>query len=706
MRILRIVAAAVLTLAPLAAVAEDGFRPRVIVSWESRDTRGTTTSRLRQEIDLFLTRELTDSMTLRLNLGANYYDLATDRPGFETPSTRALELRPSGMFSVHVGPVVSDTEVRLRRSRFDTAGLRTSRNDEQGRSSLSWAPSRFVPGGTFTASRGRIGDGESGVRIVNDSLDGEVSWSIGGLTAIAGQALRVDRDTRSGYERSLNDSRAAVSFADSWFRGKLAVTAGVNGTISNVDDRAAAGVRIPTYVQPARAYWGVDDTPLDSSDRPLSPYPTLIDGRSGVSTGIDLGPQGASFQAIAFDVGRVSPVDQVQIVVLDERLEPVTQPAGIDFDVYVSTDGVRWTPHTAGLTSGFDAVRSRYEVSFEQTDVRWIKVVTFGTAAQTVLVTEALLLYHTESSRPDNDSQFRMLASNATVVLTPLRGVTVGYTGAGYQSTQRSGASLEGDVRDFVHQLSARWDPGPRLGYELRWEMQDSSTERFSQDARALIGSVRFTPRPQLSTLLTCESRNQMLDRVAIDSRNCSTQVSARIYRGLDVVGGGSMREQVLESGGTLTTRSFHAGSNARLTPSLRLTLSATVNRSTLDGWDGPLAPPSSDDRATADVDWTRGHALGLGGTFGWARGTNASGIVQRYRIRWSPFGDGSISLMTSYTRDIDPYTDGRSERLMVSPRWQINPRTALNLLYSSVRTSGENPLQSESLLASLIYGR
>jgi hypothetical protein len=689
-----------------ASTASADLRPRVILSWETRDVGGIQSSRLRQDIDVFLTRAFTDTIELQMNLGANHYELATERVDLATSDTSALELRPSGNLRAEFGPVATETTWAFRRARHDVDGIQSRRDNEQIGARAGWAQTKFVPGANLRAWRYRIDDRDVDRSIVSDLVSGSLDYAWKGLAANVGQSYRVESDNRGGYERTTVDQTAGLNYASTFAGGKLSVSSASSVALTRIEDDTTGGARIPTYIPVARALWGVDDTPLDSFDHPLSPYPALNDGRIGVSTGIDFGPDGASFQAIAFDIGRVSAVDEIQIVVRDERLEPVISYAGIQFDVYTSVDGERWTPHTADAVLSFDASRSQYEISFEQVDVRWIKVVTFGTAAQPVFVTEAYLLFHTIAGAGGRDSDYRSLTSSATLQFTPVRSVTLGYNGSAYQTQQETGLAQQSDVSDRTHAFSARFEPRGPLAYEARYEMHDVETDRTFQNVRAIVGSVRYAPRPQLTTTLLCDLRDETTDIAAIEGRTCGVNISARIFPTLDLTAGASDREQQLSTGGTQVTRSFYATSNARVTRSLRLTLSAAMNRSQYEDWTITLPPPSSDDRYNADIDWHAGRALGLGATVSWVQTPSFSGLLQRYRVRWTPFGDGSVSITTNYTQDVDPYSDSRSQRILISPRWQINPRAALNLTYSSVSTTGEQAFESDSLLASLILGR
>jgi len=687
----------------------DQLRPRLLVSSETRDSGEVDSSRLMQFIELFFEREFTETITLQLDVQGKHDDLATERidaTGLKFGETSGYELRPAGNLLADIGRVSTETTWMMRSSRFEVDGVETQRDDEQILARAAWGGERAYPGGAVRAWRSHLDDPLSGRKLVNDLLEGTLNYQWGGLVASAGQSYRVDSDSSAGYERTTVDNLADLSFNETFAGGKLTVSAFASGVMTTISDRTASVASIPNYVLPSRALWGIDDTPLDSTDVPLSSTPALIDGRLTVPTGIDLGPAGASFQAIAFDIGRNSDVDQVQIVVRDERLDPVTSPAGILWDVYVSVDGERWMPHDEQVVVSFDVARSMYEIDFAQVDVRWIKVVNFGVASQPVLVTEAFVLFHTERDDSADDSEFTTFSTNAALTYTPVRSVTFGYNGALYQSSQKSGVSMESNIDDVAQDAYVRFSPWSSFGYELRYQTHDAETDNTLQASRYLIGTLRYAPRSQFSSTLSCIRREESTRLFTLDGDSCTVSASALIFPTLDLTAGMTARDQQLETGGSQESRSYYATSTARLTPSLRMSLSGAMNRSTYHDWNGSAPAPPKDDRVTTDIAWFGGRALELGATIGWVDSTVYTGLVQRYRVRWSPFADGTVSLTTNYAHDVDPYTNNRSQRILVSPRWQINSQTALDVTWVSVTNSGESRYNTDSLIAALSIGR
>src|SRR6185369_1340408 len=127
--------------------------------------------------------------------------------------------------------------------------------------------------------------------------------------------------------------------------------------LSQIHERGVAGrnTLIPTQVTIARGLYGVDDTPSDNRDHPLAPIPALIDNNLNGGAGINLGPDGVSFQNIAADLGRIDRVDEIRILVRDAGGNPLRNGGGpVTWDAYTSQDGQLWTP-LAGARTTFSA---------------------------------------------------------------------------------------------------------------------------------------------------------------------------------------------------------------------------------------------------------------------------------------------------------------------------------------------------------------
>lgn len=692
----------------IAAAANAEFRPRVGVSYESRDNDSITSSVLRKEIDLFLTRSLTSAVSFRLTLAAREYETGAYFDKVSRPGTRSLELRPSTGLRVNLGRIDAEAEYLLRRTSFNTAGSDATDTNQSIDSRLQWARYRFFPSGTFRATRNRVANGRASGETTNDAFYGSLAHSWDAFSLAVSSTRRSDRDSRARYDRTMSDYGGALQYTDNFLEGKLSVSADATGTLSEVDERSNGASQIPAIVPFTRALYVVDETPLDSIDHPLSSLPALNDGRLNTSAGISIGPESTSFQTIAFDFSRLARVSLVEVVVRDERQDLVVNPGGVDWSVYTSSDGVRWIAQTAGVTSRFDAARSQFEISFDSIDARWLKVVTFGVTSRPAFVTEARVFLLTTVVGPSRKTQYRAYGSSAAVSYTPFRILAVGYAGSLYSGSQDIGgdAGTTG-VSDVNHSLSLQLSPRGPLSYSVRVDTHSAGTNEFAEESRGVTTGLLFVPRSQLQFTLTCELQEEEIRLELRDRRSCSSQASARVFPSLDVTLGGSnsVQDRITEEGRILT-RSFYVNSSARVTRSFTVQLNASSNRSSIEGTVERELPPSRDERAYAEIDWRGNRVLSLGVSLGWVAGDAFEGLVQRYRFRWSPFGDGAISLTTQYSQDIDPQSNGRSERMLVAPRWQVNGNTALSLTYTSVITTGIQNFESKSILASLSIAR
>ncbi|MBK5260456.1 MAG: hypothetical protein JJE51_12765 [Thermoanaerobaculia bacterium] len=686
----------------------DEFRPRAGVSYETRDSNSISSSVLRKEIDLFLSRSLSSAVSIRVNLAARQFETGARFDGVRRPSTRSLELRPSTALKVVLGRFDSETEYLLRRASFNTSNADSVNTNESIDSRLQWTPSRYIPAGTLRATRYKVATSLSAGETTNDAVYGTLAYSWAALSATASSSRRIDSDSRARYDRTMSDHTGSLMYSDEFLGGKMSVNASASGALSNIDEQSDGASQIPAVVPFTRALWVVDETPLDSFDRPLSSVPALNDGRLNTSAGISLGPESTSFQTIAFDFGRLARVSLVEVVVRDERQDLVVNAGGIDWSVYTSSDGVRWIAHTSEVVSRFDAARSQFDISFESIDARWLKVVTFGVTSQAAFVTEVRTFLLTTVSRPSRETRYRTYGSSAALSYTPLRALAINYTGSLYSGTQDvGGVAGWTEVRDLNHTLGFQFSPRGPLGYDLRFETHSAGTDEYTEDSRGVSGGIRYVPRQQLQFLLSCDVREEEIDLELRERRTCSTQASARIFPSLDVTLGGSdgVQDRITEQGRVLT-RSYYLNTSARLTRAFTLLLSGSSSHATIEGSVEQELPPSRDDRAYAEVDWRGNRVIGLGVSLGWVAGEAFEGLVQRYRVRWSPFGDGAITITTQYSQDIDPQSDGRSERMLIAPRWQVNGNTVLSLTYTSVITTGIQDFESKSILASLSIAR
>ena len=691
---------AVLALAPL--LRADGFRPRAAVTYETQESNTFIATGLRQALDMQFSRTVSDYLRYRLGIAIDRYEGTSRNDLAPRRNADALDLRPAAAMSLHYGPVSMRADYSLFRTTARAGDLESQRDLERIAATLQWNEVRHLPSGSLSVRRSRTEEGQR-LSLKNDNATASLFYNWRRLTASLGQSFSRQSDGTERYNRNSTGQYASLGYTASFANGKLVATANANGGRSRDTDRTGnRAARIPNLVAVTRAYISVDDTPLVSRDHPLAAAPALTDNRFDVPAGVSLGPDSTSHQTIALDLGRVTEVDEIEINVRGAKNEPLRNGNGVHWDVYTSADGELWQTHNANATSTFDAARSLYEVAFEKVDTRWIKVVSFGVTPETASVTEVQAFWHTVVEGDGRRSSENTSTSlNAFLGFTPIQTLTFTYNGTANRASVESSDRPTATFRDFTHLLSAHTDPFRQLGVDLQYELRTIRTDRTADDLRGYRAAARWMPLQRLTLNAAFSMQEQTLAGEVFDTRSVTADLIARVYPSLDVTLGAGRTLQHRDDGATLSSTFATISTRAQLTPKLRLLLSGTVSES--DRSTVPLGvPPGRDQRWNADLDWRLGRSLSLGGAFGWIESDTLSGVSQRYRINWNPFADGTVTLTTLYDQDIDPYSDSRSRRVLVAPRWQINPFATLDLSYIAIATTGARRYESKLFQASL----
>ncbi|MBK7093407.1 MAG: hypothetical protein IPH59_17115 [bacterium] len=193
-------------------------------------------------------------------------------------------------------------------------------------------------------------------------------------------SYRTTLDRAQQVEQSNNAHDIRFDHTRLFYDGKIRSTVSYGLTYRNDSDRSLA---FDPFPRPIPSYFGLysnDATPEVGS---LDTVNTLIDGNlaSPADPLIDIGDNNVN-QNIGSDLGYLREVDILYVY--------TDRPSGnnVRWDVYRSDDNTIWEP-IAGATSTYSPGFSRYEISFQQTKARYVKVLNKGlNENDTVYVTE------------------------------------------------------------------------------------------------------------------------------------------------------------------------------------------------------------------------------------------------------------------------------------------------------------------------------
>ena len=694
---------AVLLLAAYDAAAQD-VSARALLGYERYDLGTQTTAGLRQTYDFRLSKALTMTSIVRLFFRGD--DFQTNGETLGTRQNHTRQLQPGGELLINTlnfhGNARSEYFDTTTRSGTSDSTRRLSRTSGQ----LIWDPSS-LPVFMVRGQRNNTTDSASDFRLNDESAYGSMQYDWHAFHVGGGERYTRTTDPQLGFDRRTSTHEANVGYNQTAFQGKLSLIADASAQRTKIDEQliGTGNASVATPVTVSRALYGVDDTPTDDRDHPLTPYPLLIDGNFDVPAGVSVSPDSVSFQNIALDLGRVDRADEIRILVRDGAGNPLRNGGGpVQWDFYTSEDGVLWTLQSSQTT--FNAPLSLYSVTFTQTTGRWFKVVNFGVNVDQTLITELQAFYHTAIRAPRSGYQ-NFYNGMATITVQPVQRFLVSYTGA-YTSSRQELTSLPLDRSDNVEHIgNVQYDV--RKWLTLRSQYYKRIVRAFNTtdgDADGLSAYVDIKPTRQLQVTLENSRQSQTIaNQVAsIDTRAVHTTafIVKAFSLNLDV---GTQNETVIGTDATAHRRYLTLVGNAQLYPTLRVLLTGTLQRNTADSASEAtqLLGPTRDNRVYADFIWRPGPQLTLSSRFGWLSSDALSGFTQRYHGEWHPFGQGALVLAGSFDDDVDPIMDRRARRMILNPRWLMNRWTILDLNYTSVSTTFPNgSLRQRTFFATL----
>ncbi|HVR39082.1 MAG TPA: discoidin domain-containing protein [Thermoanaerobaculia bacterium] len=681
----------------------------MLLSFQKYDLGAINTAGFRQTYDLRLEKALTTTARLHIFVRADDFHGSNESPRF-SENLRTRQIQPVGELFINTETL----QAQLRSERFDirseTERFDSRRTIERTAGQLAWRPIG-LPELTLLGQRNATNDERSHVELTDENLTGRLRYFWRGLDVSVDERYTRTNDPGTGYARNATMHGGQLTYATSAFSKKLTLSADAFAQLSSVEERSLDGgssVRTPVTI--GRTLWAVDDTPSDSRDHPPSPIPALNDGNLDASSGISIGPDGASFQNIVLDLGRNDRVDEIRILVRDPAGNPLRNGGGpVAWDVYTSEDGQLWVP-VAPVQTTFNSALSLYAITFDQLERRWFKVVNFGVNVEATLITEVQAFYKTAIA-PGGMRHGNLRAYNGTtlVSLQPIERLTLSLT-TNYNATRQDIEGLSTwSTTDLNHTVAIEYTLRKTLALRTRVMHRDvTSTTGSADDADEISAFLDWTPTRELRVSFESTRQKQSLEGLGYTIDTEAIHSTAFFLRSLSVTLDAGIQKQTYDTTGVRAQRVFfNLLGNIQMFPSLRTTILASLQQNDSDDPAAQLLGTTRDQRIYADFIWRPGNPLSVSARYGYVSGALLSGFTQRYHVEWYPFGGGTVSLGGSYDQDIDPTTDRKATRLILNPRWVMNRWAAFDISYTSVRTSfGEVRNDQKTLFANLTLRR
>ncbi len=671
----------------------DGLSGRGIVSYQGQDATTQDSTSVKQLYELRMQRHV--SLPLEYRLRLRYED---DRGEARTRALRSdlanRQLQPAAELLFAMGAV--QVQSGYDYTWLDTAGSSNERELRRAFARAQLQPAD-LPAVLVDAEQRAARDAGASLDQVDTSAGVALDYGIDRWRFRETNRFSRFEDRISGFERQQLSMQGMVSYETAPSQKRVGANASVTASALRRAESflGSSGGEVPREIAAARGLYAFDDSPPDSSDRPLASLTALVDGNLAASAGISVGPDGLSFQNVGVDMGRFLELDELRVYVRDRDGNALPADGLVTWVVYTSADGVSWIPAQASRSSYFPPL-GYYEVRFDRATARFFKAVSFGVNTRESFVTEVQPVVH-EAFRPREErSTWDVLgALTGQVRYHATERTDLTYSGVANVSRQSSGGGQA--AFDWDQAVGAAHRPHRVLSLEGRVQDRRVFTPGSRATANTVLGVARVTPLPALQHELGAGFGTERATARSVDTTYATLRNLARLYPTLDVtLDGGYTSQRDRLAGRRGFQYSAGAGALARVTPNLTLTLAAGWSRARQT-----VAPilVGRNDRYSAQVDWRASARLGLSGRLGWVDATGTSGLLQQYRVFWNPFSRGTVRLGVSYDEDVDSYTRQRSRRLSVMPRWAPNGHASLDLNYSLfARNTGENP-RTEILL-------
>jgi hypothetical protein len=676
-----------------ATVQAEDLSARALLSYQQYEVGKTSTTGLRQTYDLRLERAFTMTSLVRLFVRGDDFR-GTAQFATAPQQSRTRQIQPTGEFIINTTNLHAQIRSEILDIDSRLGDTESSRRIDRTSGQLVWQPDG-LPTLTLLGQRNATTDSAALVHLTDDNALASAAWGWRDLHAVAGERYVRSSDPLAGFDRKMATHDANLTYASTRLDGKLSMSAEGNAQLSQIHERSAGGnaTSIPTQVPVARALYAVDDTPADDRDHPLAVYPSLIDGNFGASSGINLGPDGISFQNLAVDLGRIDRVDEIRVVVRDASGNPLRNGGGpVTWDAYSSQDGEIWTP-LSGAQTTFSAPLSLYSIRFALTNSRWFKIVNFGVNGEETVVTEMQAYFHAEiAPGGERSSTQNFYVGTTNVNYQPLQRLRLSYTGS-YSGIQQAFAQ-QPRLRstDLEHIAEVQYDIRSWLTLRSQLLKRDARTFTGADNgASGVTTYVEWNPTRQWRNSLEISRQDQSVEGNAFTVDTKAIHTSAYFLRSLFIGLDAGTQTQTIAADGSTAKRTFaNLTGNIQLAPTLRMLLSGTLQRNDTQSNDPAtqFLGPTRDNRVSAEFIWRPGRPLTLGARFGHVSGESLSGFTQRYHVEWYPFGDGTVSLGGSYDQDIDPVVDRRAKRMVINPRWMMNRFVIFDLNYTSVSST------------------
>ncbi len=514
---------------------------------------------------------------------------------------------------------------------------------------------------------------------------------------------------------------ARVLYGDSYWGGRLSLAASYDVSVRQVESRAQGQGEIELPVIAIRGLSALSDLPANVT---LTPNPALIDGNREAAAGINLGLPPASddrrLRNIGLDFEIPRAVSSFRVWV--DRDLPIEISRTFTWEVWSSSDNVRWTRQRTLGSAPFAPFEHYFELRFAAIAARYLKVVVAPLAAgapnaqdyRVIEVTEleALLFREVTGNSVESSSTDQRIYAGAQVLLLEKPSLTYDLTYVANIPDGRLASDTLSNILSLAYRFNPAWIVNGRVGYE-------TGRSVYGRRTATLWGAAATaTPIPTFSATLTASgSRERYQYGLDQDNKSLFLNATANLYTGINLQFGGGLAQTDFLPGTARNGQLLPGSTVDSQTGRVALELLPNPTLSVFLGYDrtrndqkGGIADAGNTflDASEISLSWTPVPSIYFFGSY---RIEKSSEVPEPRRLtttslNWSPFPLGTLRLSLRYEEFSDTLLQSQSRIYGPGVRWYFNPISYLEVYWESFET--ESILQRfdrETLAATLRVG-
>ncbi len=544
--------------------------------------------------------------------------------------------------------------------------------------------------------------------VSSDKITGNVRYTgVKGLDVNYQPAYTRTDDKINGLRITDLTSLARVTYSDQFFNRRVSLNSSANVAFETTKTSAGSATgNVLFQVFPSAGLFSITNDPVNVT---LPPDPALIDGNLTVSAGINIGVPplvggDTTPRNIGLDFFNPATVDTlyVYVTVPQNVTNSFPQVAGsFSWDIYTSTDNIRWTLYQPSVHGTFDFFQNRFVIGFPAlpTAARYLKVVVSPLTAAAVVaagltptdfsnifVTEMQAFLSEQAGEvrgtTTRNSQLYNLDVRTKILDNPqlFYDLTffLSHTGGISSLTRYTLANSLFVFHTFNRIYSGSGSIGVENGHDITG----------SRQALVYTATIREVLLRSLSQSLVFSGRDEETGGRSTGTNSLSLTNTAELYRGIDVNASAALSTANVPTGEKDDTTAFILSANLVPYRTLTMSLNYSVSRTKQSGGEAG-AVTTKTQRVDTSASYRPFPTVYLFASYSVLKTSGSpTNTLQNYGINWSPFPEGTLQFNFAYNQNFNSIDNSKGTLISPSVTWQITSRTFLDVSYLILKST------------------